>query len=229
MKLLNYLSLLLLFAFLFACKKEDPNPDNPQPPENKDSVDIGSFSLLETSRNMVPYKDKSSVTFVDSAGNELVFPIDIFANKTSHGCYWKYDVHEPGDTVKYCYKSKYDSYRLKNEANNLYLRVHLEAAPYFGDPESGKVADVLNVSMRDAVETNIYRQIFYQTIDQRSHPEPFDDNTIYPQITFWGRDFSNVSKTNFSTPYRLLYYNQEFGIVAFTDHDGKLWRFKEMF
>lgn len=229
MKRLHYLPILLFATLLFSCKKEDEGSENPPPPENKDSIDIGSFKLLETSRDKIPYNGKSSVTFVDSAGNELVFPIDDFTKKTAKGCYWKYNVNEPGDTIRYCYSAEYDNFWLKNEANNLYLQVLLEASPYYADPESGKVADVLQVFMRDELEAAKSYQVFYQTIDQRTYPESYDNNTTYPQITFWGREFFNVYKTDYTTPYRLLYYNQEFGIVAFSDHDGKLWRFKEMF
>ena len=224
---------LLLFSLAFglwmiaSCKKE--NTDIPDPTENEDSIDIGAYALLESSRNAVPYKGKSSVTFVDSAGNELIFPITVFANKTLEGCLYKYDVHQQGDTVKYCYKTEYDSYGLVNNANNLYFQIMLEAKPFYSDPESRKVADVLHVSIRDATETGKYHQVYYQTIALRSFPLLYDDNTTFAQLTFWGRDFSNVSKTNFAIPYRLVFYNQEFGIVAFTDHNGKLWRFKEMF
>lgn len=217
-------------SLLASCKKDPIEKiSDPPPSVNKDSIHIGSYTLLETSRDAMPYKGKSSVTFVDSAGNEMVFPITAFTKKTLHGCLYRYDVYAQGDTVKYCYTTEYDSYSLKNEANNLYFSVKLEAHPYHADPESGKVADVLNIFLRDTIEIGKSYQVYYQTIAQRSFPQQYDGNTVYPQINFWGRDFSNVAITNFSTPYRLLYYNQEFGIVAFTDHNGKLWRFKEMF
>ena len=222
MKRLNYLPLLLLMALLFACKKE--NPVLPQDDANK--VGIGSFALLETSRAAVPYYDKSSVTFVDSAGNELTFAITAFDNKSTQGCYWKYNVHETGDTVRYCYETTADNIWLKNESQNLILQVQLEAFPSYADPESGKVADILNVLIRDAAKTNTYHQIFNQTIDHRNYPELDDSNTTYAQITFWSQEFSDVVKTDFTLPPYLLYYNWELGIVAFTDHDGKLWRLK---
>ncbi len=219
---LQYL-LLLLVIFLFACKKEDIK----EPQDN--IVDIGSFSLLESSRNAVPYKGKSSAIFLDSVGNELTFPISPFVNSNFEGCYWKYDVYQTGDTVQYCYKSQGDNYWLRNDTQSLHIQVRLEPRPYYDDPESGKVKDVLDISMRSDVQPNVSHQIFHQTMDDRNNPGPADNNIVYPQITFWGREFFNAYRTNLTTPYRLLYYNQEFGIIAFIDHSGKLWRFKEMY
>ncbi len=227
MKTFLYHPLLLLGIFLFACKKEEA--EEPQTPQQDNIVDIGSYSLLESSRNAVPYKGKSSATFIDSIGNELTFPIESSIGSNFEGCLWKYDVYQPGDAVQYCYKSQNDNYWLRNDARNLDINITLEPRPFYSDPESGKLKDVLTVTIRSDVQPNVSHQIFHQTIDFRTNSGVADNNIIYPQITFWGKEFFNAYRTNLTTPYRLLYYNQEFGIIAFTDHSGKLWRFKEMF
>ena len=229
MKLFLY-SILFLF-FLPGCEYdviEHIDPVDPSVNEKCDT-DIGSFKLLSTSFSAMPYYGKSKVIFTDSLANLAEFTIHEFDTYVINGVLYRYNVNEPGDTVKYCYASENKGFSVSDTTLKIYLSLSLKASPYYSDPESGKVADVLNINYRNLSDTVfISWQVFYKLVDQRTYPDPYTTNEFFSSISFHGRDFQNVERTKFSNPKLELYYNQTEGIVAFRDKTNKLWRFDSM-
>jgi len=215
---------LFLFSFLFVACDDD---DITAPPVDLYNVDIGSYELLEESLAAYPYTDKTGVLFVDSLGNEMTLTINdlpVF-NSSSPATLFRYNVYDQGDTVRYEYFPESKSSQLVNESLDLNLRTSLTTQPYYSDPESMTVADVVNVSINEKGNTFRSFVVFTHVFDQRSWPE---ENTItenIESIEFFGREFMNVWHTPFNDTYSPVHFNYEFGIVYFTDHEGKGWRF----
>lgn len=226
MRLFAYTTILLILFAAVSCTKIKSDT-------HSQVVQLGSFALLPDSRNAIPYYGNQGVRFVDSLGNEMSFQISVSSGTSLAGCLVKHDVFEPGDSVQYCYTVNGDVIWLINteSARNINFQLILHPLPYYPDPESGSIADILDIWFYTAAQppNPDARQVFNMTVNQRTYPQISDANTLIPSIQFNGMLFSSVQKTNFSMPASDLYYNTALGIVAFTDHAGKLWRFKEMF
>lgn len=197
--------------------------------EENDAIDIGSYYLLETSIANLPYLDKSQVIFVDSLQNQITFTIDerelYFPDKPGH--LFRYNVNEEGDTVRYSYKSEVKRFTIANDSLELNYDFTLAARPYYNDPESGYVADIINIFCRvpEQLPEIIASQVFSAIVDQRTYPISYNTDQ-FEHMEFIGRTFEDVYHNNFSDPVSDVYFNYTFGILSLTDHTGKQWRFE---
>jgi len=246
MDMRNY-SLILVFAYLFfmiSCTKDKDNVIIPEvPPTDIDStdttatidtvtftkVDLGTFYLNQTSLYCLPYYGKKAVTFINESGEKVKFSIDENDLDIAKNLIYKFNVKTTGDTVLYEYRRQTKSFNIINDSLDTYFFLSLGVQVYINDPESKFISDQLNIYSRDSEkDKNIY-WLFNKTINQRTAPDYYDYNIKYPEITFLGRTFTKVEKSEISNQIRPpVYYNYTEGIVAFTDHENKLWRFDSM-
>ncbi|MBK8888154.1 MAG: hypothetical protein IPN46_17105 [Saprospiraceae bacterium] len=96
---------------VFSCSKDTMISDMDNEMDDKYNVNIGSYNLLQSSIDAMPYLGKKSIVFVDSSANEMVFvinerPVSQYKSATLY----KYNVYEVGDTVKYHYSSQYKTF-----------------------------------------------------------------------------------------------------------------------
>jgi len=89
----------------------------------------------------------------------------------------------------------------------------------------GKVSDVFNIwySYPDPPPYGA-SQVFFATIALRTGSYT-DQNIDIPEMRVFGKTFSDVERTNFSSPSVVVWYNQTEGIVCFKAPDGRRWRF----
>lgn len=142
---------------------------------------------------------------------------------------FKYNVFENGDTVTYCYDADFKFISIKNDSLNMQFELSIRSSPYYDDPESGFVADIMNIFCQGQIQGSFsLSQVFNAMIDQRTYPFATNSNEIYAEMNIFGKTFLNVEKTNFIDPKLVLFYNPTEGIVGFNDLSGKSWRFEEM-
>lgn len=227
--IINSITILYCILLLAACKydTEEVTPEFPEFPASFHCEEnIGSFKLLPSSLNYVPYSGKDSVTFVDSLGTRLVFSIQEREINTFQSALAKYNVIATGDTVHYCYQTENKNFTIENEEAQIKLSLSIEARPDYSDPSPEHVSDVFNIWY---VEPNpppfISTQVFHATINLRSGSNSYPNIEI-PQLEIFGKTFFNVERTNFSNPKLTVWYNQTEGIISFKDTNGKQWRWE---
>ena len=192
---------------------------------DKYNVDIGSFTLLSESLEMLPYLDKIGVVFMDSLANELVLTIQESQVILTNGTLFHYDVYEPGDTVRYGYRSQYKSFHLRNDSLDLSFTISLAARPYYSDPTSSYVADVTSILRNVSGVPYSLVQVFYHVLNQRTWPEVFLSAENIGFLAIFNKNFDDVLLTEYFGSKPMVYFNYDVGIVSFTDHTDKQWRF----
>lgn len=211
--------LLILFGCLLfiGCDKED---------ESASIVNIGKFNLLQESIDAIPYVKKNQIVFIDENQNETKFIIHENETTTSNGArIYRYDVIEPGDTIRYNYTKEIKSFSAINDSLGITFEFSLEAQPFEPDPESKAIADVLRISY--IVSPIIKSLLLSHEIDTRTYPESFN-NPPLDQKDILGETFFNVIESDFGTAQTKIDFNVEFGILSFLDKADKLWRLKEI-
>jgi len=220
--------LLALFTlpFLSSCNLDDGTDVAPE--KGLPTIDIGSYSLLPESIAQIPYVNQSGIVFVDTFGTEVFFSVeeeDIFESNGSN--YYRYDVFEEGDTVVYEFNTEIKTFNLESTALGMQFRLRLRAMPYYADPESEAVADVMEISLPFLNSSSFSSQIvFRHEVDTRSYPTSFNNEPI-PEIEIFDRTFTEVIWNDYTNPISQVYFNFEYGIVSFTDYQGKQWRFED--
>lgn len=207
---------LALFALLslFSCKNED---------DEYEVIDWGAIELQASSRDALPYYGKHTAVFVDSLGEELELGIAGAFNMP-------FPTNNRSKNKFETYTQVYDEFRLFKSAQ---VDIWARLTPEFSSagPQAGEVADFLHImtnkpgSWQVEVDTLVSKMIF-----QGSWPLLLDDNEHYNSITIWGKEFKDVERRKISLSSGAeVFYNREFGIVAFRYYDGKLWRIEELY
>jgi len=231
MKVIKILFPILSLLILFSCKPEE------ELVVDKYNVDIGEFNLLPESSAAMPYFGGKSILFVDSIGNEAEAIVNesLFGTGMNSGFLLRYDVYEEGDTVKYSYVEENRSFFLEAASLDINMNISLRARPYYSDPESKAVADVINIfcnypePVTDSINNLVLSssQVFFHIVDQRTWPTPLSTQRYDAELVVLGRTFKDVYQNEIAGPKSKILYNYEFGIISFTDHTGKTWRFEK--
>ena len=198
--------------------------DNPTPQDN--FIDIGSYDLLDESLEKLPYLNIEELVFIDSSDNRVSFIVNERPLFESAGATLiKYDVFEAGDTVLYRYKSEIKSFDIENDSLDMRFSMSLAAKPYYPEPENQFIADVLNIYCNNPDPNITSSQVFYHETNTRTWPITWNSDVI-EEIEIMGRSFTEVYNVDFISPISVVHFNYEFGIISFTDMNGKLWRFE---
>jgi hypothetical protein len=210
-----------IMLIAFSCTKEIPDPA-----EDIHNIDIGSYTLLPSSIDKIPYLGKKAIVFVDSNFNEIVFEIIEFpVSQLYRVTSYRYNVYSPGDTVTYHYLTQSKSFSFIQDSLKIEFNLILGAMPYYSEPKSEYVADVLNIWMKDPNVAFTRRQVFSHVTNQRTWPEIWINEWSSEKVIL-NRIFYDVFRNVFSNPLSKVHFNYEYGIVSFTDFSGKLWRFE---
>ncbi len=213
-----------LLIFTSSCKKEEVIIEEE---EETNNIDVGEYSLLPESLELLPYLGKERIVFIDSLGNTTNFQITEFDLFSSSSTYIKYDIFELGDTVEYDYRAEIKRFSLTNDSLSMTFNMSLSSKPYYNDPESQAVADVLTIFCTTLNDPFSGFSVFYDLTNQRTYPSPFTNISI-DELELFGRTFQDVIVTDYTEPKSLIQFNYEFGIISFTDHEGKTWRFEAL-
>jgi hypothetical protein len=219
---LKHLTIFFGFCSLlfFACHKEDLV-----------LTPIDPFTILPNSGKFLsPYYGKDQVVFVDSLGNELIFKVKTSLNDIKNYAWRFYDVNMVGDTVEKLYPCTGDKVILTDTSNTLQFSLEVFPELYLPttDSSSVKTVDRAFIWFHKKSYPHIY-SVYSKILDARDSTEPHHSwsfNIIEPTRTFLGQSFSDVEHTDYTNPHALIYYNNTYGIVAFSDYDHKIWRLK---
>lgn len=210
---------LAIALFLFAsCKKDSLN------------IQLGEFEYLATSESAIPYFGKTVAVFVDSSGVELAMQITekgSFFTET-HLPKTDFSIPENPPAGDYVYSAKRLAFNLDNEQENLHFWMWLTPNIYALESESKLVADQITVFYTDPDQPTEGGQIMSYLVDRRSYPDGADEHETIASQSFHGREFTNLIENKDQSRVQKMYYNEAQGIVAFTDFQGKLWRFERM-
>ena len=185
-------------------------------------IDIGKYELLDSSKDSMPYKGMENAIFRDSAGAEIIFRVDVSDAYISEGGGVAYDVFEQGDTIKYKYEFERITVHLSSLPLNMNFYFSLDAKPYRDDIDAGFVADVtaIYLDLENKPETRLL--VFRDITEQRSWPSSTTIESLN-EYTCHGEVFNDVLYSDSPTANSDVFFNYEYGIVSFTDRDGKKW------
>jgi len=206
-----------LFIFYFTSCKKDNSIDCCVLEEH-----IGEFSLMPESRNSIPYENELKIYFIDSLDNEVYFEFDEenqglqqTSMSASKRCECNPSIWEAknADTKSYVYIISEPQQLL-----NMKFLIHLSPNPFHGD--DFLVADVLSISLNDATDSTSFSGLMDILVDERNLTEKYInwyEITKLDTVQIGDRIFNDVYANN------NVFYNYEFGLVAFLDRQSKLW------
>ena len=212
----------VLFIFNFTSCKNDDNIDCCVLEEN-----IGEFLLKPESRNSIPYENKLKIYFVDSLDNEVYFEFDEEnqgLQQTSMSVSKKCDCNpsiwevKNADTKSYVYIISEPQQLL-----NMKFLIHLSPNPFHGD--DFLVADVLSISLNKATDSTSFGGLMDILVDERNLTEEYISwyqTTKLDTVQIGDRIFNDVY-ANYN-----VFYNFEYGLVAFLDRESKLWVYERV-
>ena len=218
-----YLLIALILFFLVSttssCKKESIE-------EQCAEEYLGEISLLESSRNSIPYNENTSLYFRDSLENETIFQIDMEIEGYKEK--WNVSYHfacEFDNSIQKIYNIKIDQYRyiISESANTLdkQFALHLAPEPSYNPFNIDTISDQLGVYKGRVSNSGAYATNLKILVNPRNLSE--DEIKLFQspvdEITLLNRTFYDVYISLDSKEY----YNYEKGLVAFRDYDEKLW------
>ncbi|WP_340113484.1 hypothetical protein [Maribellus mangrovi] len=179
--------------------------------------DLGEYTLMEGTKDALPYTEDLLLTFSDSLGNQTEFVYE--ADQDGYGMGYQEGVSGTGN-----------EYSAKIEKYGCYI---------------GEVDDALNVEFRVGVGVNVDYETNLEIIDMLSatisyyndgnYDEDYIQVVVNPrdasseyistfqepmaELTLLGKTFQNVYESKRSK----LYFTSDTGIVGFRDLDNKLW------
>lgn len=213
-----------IIALVFSCSKDNIIPVK----DDIHNVDIGVYNLLQSSIDTLPYLGKKGIVFIDSNFSDILFEIIEKPITQYNGSYLiKYDVFEPGDTVKYHYSFQAKNFTIKNDSLMIEFNFSLESKPYYIEPRNEYVADVINIFCMDPGPGFLFRQVFYHETNTRTWPSTWNYKSIN-EIVILNKTFHDVLNVGFLNPLSIVNFNYKYGIISFTDLNGKLWRFEKL-
>jgi hypothetical protein len=209
--------LISLFSFLiflnFSCTKE---PDKFLDPSIDPEINLGTFSLLQSSIDKIPYNNKKGVVFVDSLNNEVSFKFTNFGRTLQEEKFYTSDPNIPKSVAIYKLTSYANNYVLENDSLMIHFYMKLYVVPDLTNPTQKMVADLF------WIRGDFYNYSDY--IDIRT--SSFKKKNVINNFNINNRDFTDVSFNDSSDPFIKMYFNYDYGIVSFKDKKGKTWRFE---
>lgn len=183
-----------------------------------DDIDLGEFNLMEGSKSAVPYQEDLLITFKDSLGNQAVFEFD--TSQSGFSNMGHLDMSAPNGED---YSAKVETYEVylgePEPILGIEFRVNVRVSvDFLNDVE---ITDMLIVDMDYYKEGYHLAHFIEQVVNPRgasaAYIEQFPD--AINEITLLDKTFQDVYVSQHST----IYYNHEFGVIAFRDSNNKLW------
>lgn len=186
--------------------------------------DLGTFRLLETSLESIPYNKNTLLFFQDSLGNEISMQVEYDSALYFTGTGYFSGSCEYDETQRKTYRADINFYEYKiNEVGdslNVDFKLDLRVDPFNNNFGVVNVSDKLRLAIRGQNATNAWGVQLIILVNQRDIAEEELSNFPEPlNITLLGRDFENV----YYDYNALVYYNYSKGLIAFRDWDKNLW------
>lgn len=218
--------LIALFLTTSCAKEKDESLINPSAPECCDVEHLGSFNLMPSSRESIPYQEDVNLIFKNEFNNEVLFAFrnglygyDSTDNSTSQECpcnpAFNQTMKAKGDTY---------SYLLAEPQGTLNVRFYISLSVRMFHGEENLIADILDVSLSEEQDTSSYGGLYTLLVDRRNLSDDYVKwyNTMpADSVEMLGKTFYNV----YSDEEGIAWYNYDKGLVAFKDRENKLWVF----
>lgn len=193
------------------------------------TFDLGKQTLVETSKEFFPYKNVQNVIFRDSLGVRKVFEVTFSDTHSSLiNVFYIKEVNKVVDSIVNCMVSQSWNYTLKEIGGSLLLQARIYNDFDLSTGEK-KVLDKVEIQVSENLSNIVGFSAFKMTVDNRASTAMTSEVlTKYDSFEVYDTIYSNVF-SSFTTPdaRHKAYYNKTEGIVAFTESNGRLWRYDD--
>lgn len=210
----------LLIASITSCKKNDELTVC----NFETEIDLGEFSLLQESRQSIPYTGNQRIYFRDELQNEVYFDFSEentgYTSLVYYGMPFEYECNDSVLMQQLSAEGDAFWYNLTEPQHLLNMTLHLELNSISNIEDYLEGVDFLEFLSG----TEDYNERF-RLVEVIVNRRDLSDEVVnkYPtsvdNLYLGGKKYNNVytNKTNSA------YYNYEQGILAFTDNEGKFW------
>lgn len=207
------LILLLLPYIIIGCTKQTACPDE---------FEMGDFPLLNSTKELFPYKDSIvNIVFLDSLGDEVhAIAKRIGFNGLGTSLAQTECLDNPDETIEVSSHTETILDFVSIPALDIGFQVRFEASPNFIKYEDILVQDIANVRFTpfsefpDSLTYKISEIIIL--LDHRNNPEqPSNMSNSIPSVILLNKEFTNVYTNTIGKDIVKFYYNNEKGIVGF--------------
>lgn len=205
--------LILQYTFIGCAKQACP-----------DEYEMGDFPLLNSTKDLFPYKDSIvNIVFRDSLGNEVnaiakrIGFNGLGTTETETEC-----LDNPDENIAASAQTETILDFVSIPALDIGFEVRFRVSPNLIKYEDGLVQDIANIRFTPFSE---YPDSLSWTIseiniliDQRNNPElPSNISIAIPSLTLFNKEFTNVYLNTIGNSLVEFYYNNEVGIVGFKE------------
>lgn len=191
------------------------------------TFDLGKQNLVETSKDFFPYKNVQNLIFRDSLGVRKVFEVTFSDSHSSLiNVFYIKEVNKVVDSIVNCMVSQSYDYTLKEIGGSLLLQAKIYNDFDLSTGEK-KVIDKVEIQVSENLTNIVGFSAFKMTVDNRASTAMTSEVlTKYDSFEVYDTTYTNVF-SSFTTPdpRHKAYYNKTEGIVAFTESNGRLWRY----
>lgn len=222
----NILLINLFFCLSFGCIKEEPTPVQPC----EEEIQLEDIKPFGQSFSWLAYESNSDILFKNETGNELVFSFREPGKQQVQSVYKAMVICEKDSSLKQIvsYQIIKNSLRFSmtsNVSNPLRAFVFELTVLYdeFHPLENNRL-DVLRIfSISQVDNENEQRDLLLEIPIYNKNYEFYQDQSKQLQFVNFGvKGYSNVY-VHSATQTPGLYFNKQFGVVAFQTSDGDLW------
>lgn len=191
------------------------------------TFDLGKQNLVETSKDVLPYKNVQNLIFKDSLGVRKLFQVSFTDSHNSLvNVFQIKEINKVVDSIVNCMVSQSWDYTLREIGGSMLLRARIYNDFDLSTGEK-KVIDKVEIQVSENLATIVGFSAFKVTVDARASSAMTSEViTTYPSFNVLDTTYNNVL-SSFTTPNprHKAYYNKTEGIVAFTESNGRLWRY----
>jgi hypothetical protein len=212
-----------MISSMTSCLTSDDNTDGTV----KCTFDIGKQNLVETSKEFLPYKNVQNLIFRDSLGVKKVFEVTFSESHSSlNNVFYIKEVNKVVDSIVNCMLSQSWDYKLKEIGGSLLLNARIYNDFDLSTGQK-KVLDKVEIQVSEDITSIVGFSAFKMTVDNRTSTAMTSEViTKYDSFEVYDTTYTNVfSSFTTADPRHKAYYNKTEGIVAFTESNGRLWRY----
>jgi hypothetical protein len=198
-----------------SCKKEEEEVE-------REEINIGNFSLLESSGDSFPYQGKSGMIYVDSANNEVVGAIvQEYKGLGSQGRMVR-DLSEVEKLARYQTEQNTVDIFLPDFNRTVRVKMSVQLDDFNRYPTNIKLADVISIISYRQRESYTIEDNIEIIVNKRSSTRSNDQfNQVISTLDLNGKTFNNVYSDQNNEMF-VAYFTLEQGLVGFTDKEQNI-------
>ena len=194
-------------------------------------ISFGTFALTEESKAYMPQyciDAGGQISFENVSGQQIIFDVIRKRYHTSNSTHNTFRPCESDSTkhIGYCVDNERLAITLESTDPPLELTISMRTIPDINTTEIGNIGDMLEISRRTG--DNSFVLEFSAVVSQRtlSYAAAYNQEFL-DVVEIVGQSFQDVFRNDITNhvgdPFQ-YYYNEEYGLLAFTDSEGVTWR-----